>query len=68
MSEENGHAARFRFGDAPGNEIDLVTAELVMRKLFTRHPQSVGEALAEVITEQLTGVQIKASKPKQPRP
>ena len=64
MSEQNGQAPRVRFGDAPGNEIPADWAELLLRRLFALHPQTVGQQLAEVAAEQLAGVKVRAVKPR----
>jgi len=59
---DNGHSpnGRVPFGDAPGNSLPADWVEPLLRKLFDTNRQAFSRALAEVATEQMTGVTVAA--------
>jgi len=59
---DNGHNpnGRVPFGDAAGNSIPPEWVEPLLRKLFGTNRQAFSRALAEVATEQMTGVTVAA--------
>ena len=59
---DNGHSpnGRVPFGDAAGNSLPADWVEPLLRKLFDTNRQAFSRALAEVATEQMTGVTVAA--------
>jgi len=62
VNTDNGHSpsGRVPFGDAAGNSIPAEWVEPLLRKLFSTNRQAFSRALAEVATEQMTGVTVAA--------
>jgi hypothetical protein len=62
--EQDSVNGRVRFGTAAGNEIPADWAPKLLNRLWRRNAQAFGEELGELATEEMTGIRIKAGKPR----